>query len=274
MAKRNTSWTENKIEKYIKEGRGEGEGENYKPWITIQDVPSMGLSTRGTGWKTNRIHHFLSKLERDYFYMCEWETDVIDIREQYPLSRLDTISYSEKKNLKHPTDPKTLVPIVMTTDFLLTVRTEKGIQHVARTIKPSSELDKVRILEKFEIERHYWSERNVDWGIVTEKEISQTLVQNVEWIHSSHNLDEFLPTSSYKILSEELKYNLQLKGVTVIEIIHELESKWKLENGLVISLFQHLISIGEIVVNMNKPLILDQQSEEIVIGLNIKTAKG
>lgn len=58
MAKRRIGLTEKKIEQMEKEGRGQGTGEDYKPWINIQDFPSNGLSTRGKGWKTNRIHQF------------------------------------------------------------------------------------------------------------------------------------------------------------------------------------------------------------------------
>ncbi|NUH86477.1 hypothetical protein HUN92_22900 [Bacillus firmus] len=69
MSKRKTELTEKKISEMQKEGRGSGNGEEYKPWINIQDFPSNGLATRGKGWKTNRIHQFLSKLERDYYYV-------------------------------------------------------------------------------------------------------------------------------------------------------------------------------------------------------------
>jgi TnsA endonuclease N terminal/TnsA endonuclease C terminal len=274
MAKRKTELTENKIEKYMKEGRGQGERGNYKPWITIQDVPSKGLCTRGTGWKTSRIHHFLSNLERDFFYMCEWETDVIDIREQFPLNRLDTIAIAEKKRIKHPADPKTSAPIVMTTDFLLTIKTADGFKYIARTIKPSVELEKKRVLEKFEIERHYWNERNIEWAIVTEKEILKPLVQNIEWLHSSYNLNEFLPSSLYKVLSEELKYELQLKETPIIEILSGFENKWNLEKGLAISLFQHLISIKEIEVDIEMPIRLERWTNDLLLNVKNNSEKG
>lgn len=32
-----------KNEKWIKEGRGSGAGSDYKPWLNIQDVSSVGL---------------------------------------------------------------------------------------------------------------------------------------------------------------------------------------------------------------------------------------
>lgn len=43
-----------KIEKWIKEGRGSGIGLDYKSWLNIQDVSSLGRSTRLKGIKTGR----------------------------------------------------------------------------------------------------------------------------------------------------------------------------------------------------------------------------
>lgn len=51
MPKRQTGWTEKKIARYYEEGRGQGELGNYKSWLTIQDVPSIGRAHRGIGWK-------------------------------------------------------------------------------------------------------------------------------------------------------------------------------------------------------------------------------
>ncbi|HDR4738392.1 TPA: transposase [Bacillus cereus] len=59
------------IEKWIKEGRGSGIGINYKTWLKIQDVSSLGRSTRLKEIKTSRQHEFLSDLERKYFYLNE-----------------------------------------------------------------------------------------------------------------------------------------------------------------------------------------------------------
>lgn len=106
------------IEKWIKEGRGSGVGIDYKPWLKIQDVSSLGRSTRLKGIKTNRQHEFLSDLERNYFYLTEYSDEVIDIREQFPLLPLEeTIVIADELGIKHPTDLKTGKPIVMTTDF-------------------------------------------------------------------------------------------------------------------------------------------------------------
>ena len=41
------------------------------PWLKIQDVSSLGRSTRLKGIKTGRQHEYLSDLERNYFYLTE-----------------------------------------------------------------------------------------------------------------------------------------------------------------------------------------------------------
>lgn len=40
MAKYRVPWSEEKIAKYISEGRGSGESKEYKPWLTVRYVPS------------------------------------------------------------------------------------------------------------------------------------------------------------------------------------------------------------------------------------------
>jgi hypothetical protein len=49
MSKRSKIWTQEKIQRYYNEGRGQGELSNYTPWLTIQDVPSGGRAHRVKG---------------------------------------------------------------------------------------------------------------------------------------------------------------------------------------------------------------------------------
>jgi hypothetical protein len=50
MAKRRYSFDENKLEKFLKEARGKGHGVEYRPWLTIQDVSSIGLPGVSDFW--------------------------------------------------------------------------------------------------------------------------------------------------------------------------------------------------------------------------------
>ncbi|MEO0688448.1 MAG: TnsA endonuclease N-terminal domain-containing protein, partial [Cyanobacteria bacterium J06649_11] len=141
MAKRNRTVDDAVISKRLDSGRGQGKGSSYKPWLQIQDVPSIGLATRIKGWKTNRVHHFLSNLELNYFYVLEWSSIVTDIREQYPLlPREETLAIASNCGIRHPQEAQTKTPIVMTCDFLITIAANIEEIEVARTVKFAKDL--------------------------------------------------------------------------------------------------------------------------------------
>jgi len=186
--RRKYSYTKAKRKRYLREKRGQGSGANYKPWIKVQDLPSLGRSTRVHSVKTARTRHFLSDLETNYFYLFDWREKVIDIREQYPLQRQSTLDIAKTQGIKHQQDKYSKEYIDLTTDFLLTLLDSNG-NHIysAITVKYSKDLNNERVLEKFEIERRYWELKNVEWRIVTELDLPQVLVENIKWCRSFMN---------------------------------------------------------------------------------------
>lgn len=74
MARQRYAIDENKIARFLKEGRERGGGrrESYMPWLTARDVPSRGRSHRIKGIKSGRIHHLLSDIERNAFCLFDW----------------------------------------------------------------------------------------------------------------------------------------------------------------------------------------------------------
>jgi len=79
------------------------------------------------------------------FATCQTQADqVIDIREQYPLLEIeDTIQIANKLGIRHPADEITGLPYAITTDFLIILNSG---QHIARTVKPSKELERTQVL--------------------------------------------------------------------------------------------------------------------------------
>lgn len=253
------------VEKWIKEGRGSGVGAEYKPWLNIQDVSSLGRSTRLKGIKTNRQHEFLSDLERNYFYLTEYSDFVVDIREQYPLLPLEeTIVIADKLGIKHPTNPKTQEPVVMSTDFLLTVDKGEGLVEIARTIKMKDELLKERVIEKFEIERVYWERRQIDWGIVTELEIPKEMARNISYIHGYYDIqlyDAFQNMSPQHIedLAIALLQRILNENKSIREITNVFDKETHLPFGSGVTLFYYLLAQKIIQVDMLEPINVEQQ---------------
>jgi hypothetical protein len=166
MVRRRYGFDEAKIARFLKEGRGKGRGADYKPWLKIGDVPSRGRSHRPKGNRTGRVHHLLSDIECHVFHLFDWDDAVEDLREQFPLDRADTQRIAEQLGVEHPRDTVTRTPLVMITDFLVDMVRDGRLVQLARAVKPASELDDQRILEKLDIERLYWREKGVDWGVV------------------------------------------------------------------------------------------------------------
>jgi hypothetical protein len=264
------------IEKMIKEGYGSGIGSEYRPWIKIQDVPSLGRVTRVKGIKSNRQHELLSDMERNYFYILEYADSVVDIREQYPLLPIeDTISIANELGISHPRNPETGENIVMTTDFLISISTEDGIREVARTIKSKDDLLNKRIIEKFEIERLFWKRKDIGWGIVTEEEIDKTIAHNISFVQGYkdiRNVDSFSEMEAMEIkdLICELLKRIVDDERSMRAICTEFDKDMNLEKGSGLSIFKYLIINKVIEIDISKRIdvnknisILSIRSEEI-----------
>ncbi len=252
MAKRRYGFDEDKIQRYIKEGRGQGEESTYKPWLDVHDFPSKGNVSRCKGLKTRRVHHFMSSNETRFFYLLEWIDKIVDIREQFPLlDREDAMKMAEIKGIRYPVDIESRVPLILTTDFLITLYENGRRYDIARTIKSSTELDKPRVLEKYEIEKCYWEKRGIDWGIVTEREIHAELAQNVEWVHSAYNLEELddVDKASLKRLIPILKNRLLSSEDTVQVILDGMDFEFNMKPGMFLYLFRHLIASKQIMLS-------------------------
>lgn len=258
------------IEKLIKEGRGTGRGSEYKPWITVQDVPSLGRSTRLKGIKTGRQHEFLSDMEKNYFYFLEYSDLVMDIREQYPLLPLEeTISIANELGVEHPKNPKTGEYIVMTTDFLITKQLENQPIDLARTIKAKDDLMNKRVLEKFEIERVYWQRRNISWAIATEEEIDKVMAENISYFHSYYNirsLDVFLDIDDKSFEDLILEYTRRLIGSnkSIRLISRVFDEDMSLPKGTGIAISKHLLARRIIKIDLTTPINIDKNIEVVL----------
>lgn len=244
MARNRYGFDEDKIARFYKEGRGSGRGADYKPWFTVRDVPSGGRSHRPYGLKTGRIHHLLSDIERDLFLVLDWTDAVRDIREQFPLNRAVTQRIAEQLGIPHPVDRQTRVPLVMTTDFVVDRIEDGQLVLFARAVKPMEKLDEPRTIAKLEIERRYWAEQGVNWGIVTEGDLPDVTVRNIERIHNCARIDDlvqpypgFYAEKAVLIAREIPAYSRQ----EMRNFCTDMDLRLALDGGTCLMLLRHLL---------------------------------
>lgn len=232
--------TSNSIAQHVAKGYGTGKGASYKPWLEIRHVSSSGKSTRVQGWHTKRMHSFLSDLEYNFFLLLEWDDDILDIQEQFPLFPQEEINeICDALAVRIPRLPKATVEMVRTTDFLVTSKIGKE----AWSIKPARQLENKRVLEKLDIERAYWERRGIPFSVITENEIETIPAKNIRWFHGNRTndtpsdllrkirgvLESVIPTS---ILGEACREADELLGLTagssMSAVKHFIASKkWK-----------------------------------------------
>ncbi|AHF05824.1 heteromeric transposase endonuclease subunit TnsA [Desulfitobacterium metallireducens] len=257
MAKRNRTTTERKKQIRINEGRGQGEGSDYIPWLKIQDVPSLGTVSRVKGWKTGRTHHLMSRNnELMYFYLLEWSPIVTDIREQYPLLPIErTLEIAESFNIEHPKDPHSKENIVMTTDFMITVDRGNGRELWARTIKPVEDLGK-RVLEKFRIEHKFYEEQGIDWGIVTNQVIPRTLALNIEKIHDAYWIDNHgnIDEKIISLVAPTLFNTLKDSSLTLSKEALLQDKVYGFESGTCLFIVKHMLARKRWFTDMNNDI--------------------
>ena len=232
------------VEERLKQGFGQGRGKDYKPWLVVQSFSSLGHASRVPGWKTGREHHLMSNHELDFFFMLEWSSRVADIREQYPLLPVEeTVAIASALGIRHPTNAKTKRPIALTTDFLITARGEPRDVDEARTIKPASELQSLRTLEKLEIERRYWCARNAGWAVATDADIPQTVVRNLRWLHPYFRLPQAstLPENCLDKIDCMLREFME-RGLGLAAGAQVCDDKLGLEPGTSLAVARHFIA--------------------------------
>ncbi|EPM47712.1 TnsA endonuclease [Pseudomonas syringae pv. actinidiae ICMP 19103] len=215
------------------------------------------------GVKFHRTHHLLSNAERDYLLILEQDPSIIDIREQFPLlAQADTQAVASSLNYRHPVYPGTQIPVVMTTDFLITFIDSAGKEKLAaRSVKYRKEFESAsvreqnRMVEKLEIEETYWALRNVEWKLVLHENLPQFKIDNLVVLRTYAFIHPSLPTG--KNINSLLEYIAECKTDQLpLKLLLEKASKAIFIDYLGVKrLFHHLLWIGRLEADLNDSLI-------------------
>jgi hypothetical protein len=175
-----------KLDEYVKQlvrGEGLGSGKEYLPWLDARTTRTRGVSSQTLGIRTGRHHHGLSAHEKNFLYIAEFDSSIIDIREQFPLLPLDlAIRIAEELGISYPLIPHTNQPNIITTDFLLTCCFGTSIEYIAVSVKPKGGLKSKRDFEKQEIERTWWELLGIKWRLYLDTPEEKILAENLKWL--------------------------------------------------------------------------------------------
>ncbi|TWC45153.1 TnsA endonuclease-like protein [Pseudomonas sp. SJZ080] len=259
----NKLMTQQKIDRKIKSGRGTGVRESYEPWIKVWNIKSKGVSHLVPGVKFQRTHHLLSNAERDYHLILEQDPSIIDIREQFPLfTQAETQAIASSLNIFHPVYPGTQIPVVMTTDFLITFVDQKGEERLAaRSVKYRKEFEEAgtdeqnRIVEKLAIEEKYWAMRKVEWKLIFHENLPQNKIANLVILRTYAMIHPSLPTD--KNISNLLDFiaGCETDKIPLKALLEKASRVIFIDYMGVKRLFHHLLWIGRLETDLTSRVI-------------------
>lgn len=231
---------------WIKEGRGTGHFAGYQPWLRIQDVASSGIKQRLTSHLSgDRKVHVLSGLETDAFFILEWGVPpVVEIREQYPLLPLSsTQAIADELQVAHHHDGKTKLPIVPTTDFLVTMLVDGKEREIGVAVKPEAKLGSPREQQKLQIARTWHERQGHGWCIMTERDIPKYLARNLEFLRGRRDLGGFggVPADDIARVEETLLPAIWKGQEGLGSVASACDTKLGLEMGTSLTVAYHFI---------------------------------
>ena len=260
MTRRRYVFDEARVQRFLAEGRGTGDGPNYRPWLQIQDVSSMGRSHRPFGIKTQRVHHLLSDGEWKSFLRLEGDPQVIDIWEQFPMDRLETFRLAQKLGIKHPV---TLdgTPYVMTLDFVVTVLLSQGPRLVPYTFKYSPELLPARDEELMTITRAFCEARGMELQLIDQRFFDEPFVLNYDSVRAFDDISKLAFAQEVNVtgVTAALLEEVRLGGDEILlRTCRALAGAFETESYVVYQIAMHLVSRGVLRVDLSSSTGLER----------------
>lgn len=254
-------FNERRFEKWTTERRGTGHGADYKPWLRITNVPSLGLRSRLKSTTHGRVMHLMSNLERSAVFDLEWR-GVVDIREQFPLDRDATRRIAAAMGIRHPRDPGSGTDIVMTTDIVVDVMTADGIRVVPYYVKPVSDLAKPRTKEKYDIERRYWESLGMRLQVLTDRQLKGRRIENIRWLRDWHwtdGVEGFSAARWSSIADAAMRIVAGTPNGTIGEVCHAIALVEGITPGMGFSVLRHLASRRRLLIDVDlaRPMLRD-----------------
>lgn len=260
MGRRRYNIDEARIQKFLAEGRGQGMLADYDPWLHIQDVPSLGRSHRLFGIKTGRIHHLLSDGEWKVLLQLEYDAEVGEVKEQYPLDRTETLLIANELGFRHPmtTDG---TPYVMTIDFLVIYRTSTSVRIRPLTFKYSVEQLTTRDHELLAIASGYWKRRNLELELIDETFIDEALVHNYASVRAFHDVSNIIGCTESLIVAVASDIGSRIQttpSCALCDYSHDVAERLGSSPGTVFDVIRHLLARRFLCADLRCPTPLEQ----------------
>lgn len=276
---------ERAIRRYIEEGRGQGHGRHYQPWLQIgrRGVPAKSNLNFRPLPMLGRHGHFLSRNEWHVALWVLW-LGVADLREQFPLwpfphphplcghpdltqVRLrrspGLLAIAQQIGIPHGTHYGSRIPYVATTDLMITARVNGIWTNIAIAIKPKGIVDGTveappRLKERLALEMAYCIDLDIRWHLLSDGALAVALRENLELCILAANpvLAPSLQADCEGLLDEYLRADAPVESALSIAT-----ATYRLDRVQILNAFHHAIWHRRLPVDIRDPIVLSKPTK-------------
>lgn len=152
----------------------------YEPTLSAIRARTGGYATRYRCITTGQVMHLLSRGEMRVAHLLDHSGRYKNIRAGFPLPVLLTFAVAAKNGLRHHYDHIRRQPAMATVDFMCT---DHAGAWSAIDYKPAAKLTNKRVQVKFEIVRRALAEVGIRHVVMTELDLPEQLIRNLEFLH-------------------------------------------------------------------------------------------
>ena len=141
----------------------------------------------------------------------------------------------------------------MSSDFMVNTSNTFQPKFVLQA-KYAQAIQDSRTIEKLELERRYWQQKEVPWLVITDQDIPKVVFQNISWLYPAQRdeLNEDVVLDRHKFYSYQFK---QSPDKTIIEIAKKLDVEYKMSVGESLLEIRQLLARRCFVFNILTPII-------------------
>jgi len=139
----------------------------------------------------------------------------------------DTKALADEAGIDHPSIQGVLQ--IMSSDFLVNASDSFRPKFVLQA-KYAEALQNPRTIEKLELERRYWLQKDVRWMLVTEQDIPKVVFQNINWLYPAKR-DELDNDTMHERVAIYAHHFQQAPEKTIIEVAKRLDVAYSLPEG-------------------------------------------
>ncbi len=237
----------------VKQGRGIGVRQSYKPWYTIREGPMAGTLGMPQGIRTGRRHDLRTQHQRAYFFNQERRREFSDFLELFPILTIaETLELCGSAGIEHPYKGPTPEPFVI--DCVIAQIVDGVERYEARDFLTADPAH-------LQVKQAWCQRRGIPWCAIDPapltREVLNSLIYVRGWFRHKFNPANSDAEMVAAVFHSVYKPHLTLKEIEEIVASRTRQDGQLVHNKLLYAMWANLIPIDiRHPITLNMPVVL------------------